>query len=147
MFFLRDSEQVAAGTEETLLIDYALYVVEGGRAEAASIAADVDVCDDLYGVALGQPEDRLVRDAVPPSALAADLRNALANLDENEATTSVTRGGSATVLMLCERRPASESTVDLDIVGTRLLNARLSTTALHHLTELRASTIVIDLTN
>ena len=49
--------------------------------------------------------------------------------------------------MLCERRPAQENTVDQGIIGTRLLNIRLNTTATHYLTELRAATTVIDLTN
>ena len=147
VFFLRDVEQVAAGTEETLLIDYALFVVEGGPGEAAAVIGEVDVCDDLYGIALDLPEDRLTREAVPAAELPADIRAALANLDANEATASITRGGNATVLMLCDRRPGLESTVDFDIIGTRLLNTRLNATALHYLTELRASTIVIDLSN
>ena len=49
--------------------------------------------------------------------------------------------------MLCQRRPGEDNTVDLDITGNRLVNTRLGTTAAHFLTELRAETIVIDLTN
>ena len=67
------------------------------------------------------------------------------NLDDGEATTALTRGGAATVLMLCERKAALESTVDADIVGNRLLNVRLGTKAAHYLAELRANTDVIDL--
>ena len=147
IFLLRDVEQVQAGTEETILVDYALYIAAGGPGEAAAVAAEVDVCDDLYGVAKGLPEDRLIRDAVPAANLPADIRAAVATLDENEVSTALTRGGNATVLMLCERKPGAENTVDLDIIGTRLLNTRLQATALHYLTELRAGTTVIDLTN
>ena len=147
VFFLRDLEQVQSGREEAILIDYALFTVDGDQAEAARVAARVDVCEDLFGVAKGLPEDRLVRDAVPASQLAADLRTALAGLDENETSTAITRGGRPTVLMLCERRPGQENNVDQTIIGNRLLNIRLNTTAAHYLTELRASTIVIDLTN
>lgn len=147
VFLLRDLERVAAGTPETLSVDYALFTVAGGAAEAARVVADVDVCDDLYGVAKGLPENRLQRETQPASSLPADIRAAIATLDEGEATTSLTRSGNATVLMLCERKPGLESTVDADIIANRLLNARLSTTAQHYLSELRASTEVTDFTN
>ena len=147
VFFLRDREQVLSGTAEALLIDYALFTVDGGRAEAAAVAARVDVCEDLYGEAFGLPEERLVREAVPSTQLAADIRAAIADLDENETSLALTRGGNATVLMLCERSPGLENNVDQNIIGNRLLNIRLNTTATHYLTQLRAGTIVIDLTN
>ena len=102
--------------------------ITGGRPGRSRppIAAEVDVCDDLYGVAKDLPEDRLIRDAVPAANLPADIRAAVATLDENEVSTALTRGGNATVLMLCERKPGAENTVDLDIIGTRLLNTRLN---------------------
>ena len=117
------------------------------RARAVRVAAEVDVCDDLYGQAAGLPENRLIRETKPTNELPTDLRSELARLDENETSTAIVRGGNATVLMLCERRPDQENTVDLNIIGNQLLDARISTSALHFLTELRASTIVIDLTN
>lgn len=147
IFLMRDREQVPAGTPETLSVDYALFIVGGGTAEAASVAAEVDVCDDLYGVAKGLPADRLIRETKPAQSLPADVRAAINTLDEGETTTTLTRAGSATVLMLCERKPALESTVDADIIANRLLNTRLTATARHYLTQLRASTEVIDLTN
>lgn len=147
IFLLRELEQVQAGTEETILVDYALFIVEGGPTEAAVVAANVDVCEDLYGAAKGLPEDRLTRASVPTAQLPADIRAEVASLDENETSLALTRSGQATVLMLCERKPGAENTVDLEIIGNRLLNTRLTTTALHYLTELRATTTVIDLTN
>ncbi len=147
VFLMRDVERVAAGTPETLAVDYALFIVAGGPAEADTIANRVDVCDDFYGVAKGLPEDRLIRETQPASALPADVRNAVVSLDEGETSTALTRSGNATVLMLCERKPGLESTVDADIVANRLLNTRLGATAQHYLTELRAATEVIDLTN
>jgi peptidyl-prolyl cis-trans isomerase SurA len=146
VFLLRELEQVQAGTEETILVDYALFIAESPT-EAAVVAASVDVCDDLYGAAKGLPEDRLIRTSAPTAQLPGDIRAEIANLDENETSLALTRGAQATVLMLCERKPGAENTVDLDIIGNRLLNTRLTTTALHYLTELRATTTVIDLTN
>ena len=115
----------------------------GVPAEATEVIQDVDVCDDLYGVAKGLPENRLIRETKPRSELAADIRREIASLDEFEVSTALTRGGNATVLMLCGRRPGVDNTVDLDIIGTRLLNTRLGTTAAHYLDELRAETVVM----
>ena len=111
------------------------------------IGREVDVCDDLYGVARGLPEERLIRETVPSSELPADIRAEISRLDQNEISTSLTRGGRSTILMLCERKPALESTVDFDIVGNRLLNTRLGTMAADHLADLRADVIVVDLSN
>ncbi|MDJ0639561.1 MAG: peptidylprolyl isomerase [Paracoccaceae bacterium] len=144
VFLLRDSERIAAGTPETLAVDYALFVVGGGAAEANAIARRVDVCDDFYGVAQGLPEERLLRETRVIRELPADIARALDTLDENETSTAITRGGNATVLMLCARQPATESTVDLEIAGNRLLNARLGTAAAHYLSQLRADTDIID---
>lgn len=145
IFLMRDLERVPAGTPATLSIDYALYLAASAD-EAEAAANKVDVCDDFYGLAKGLPEDRLVRETRPTPELPADIRAAVATLDENE-TINLTRGGNAAVLMLCQRKPGLESTVDADIIANRLLNARLSATAQHYLSELRASTEVIDLAN
>lgn len=147
VFLLRDVERVAAGSPDALLIDYAFFVTDGDRAAAERIAGEVDVCDDLYGVALGLSEDRLTREEVAPGTLPADIRTELAGLDENETSTALTRSGQATVLMLCARVPALESTVDFEIVGNRLLNTRLASMASNHLADLRANTIVTDFVN
>ena len=146
LFLLRDEEQVAPGTPETLSIDYALFIASGGPAEAAAIEQDIDVCDDLYGVARGLPEDRLIRETVPVSALPADIRTEIATMDLGETSTALTRAGQSTVLMLCERKAALESTVDIEIIGNRLLNARLGTIAADHLANLRAGMVIVDLT-
>ncbi|MEM9972400.1 MAG: peptidylprolyl isomerase [Pseudomonadota bacterium] len=147
VFLLRDIEQIAAGTPESLEVDYALFVVGGGPSAAAEVAGRVDVCDDLYGIAKGLPEERLIRETRPAANLAPDIRAALARLDEGEISTEVTRGGNATVLMLCERSPDAENTVDLEIAGNRILNARLGTAAAHYLAQLRAETDILDLTS
>ena len=146
VFLLRDRETVPAGTPETLSVDYALFLVPEGAAEAQAVAGRVDVCDDLYGEAKGLPETRLVRETKPVGQLPGDIRAAVAELDANETTTALKRGDTATVLMLCERKPALESTVDFEIIGNRILNVRLGTRAAHYLAELRANTDVVDLT-
>lgn len=147
VFLLRDVEQVAAGTPESLSIEYALFITDGGPDTAQAIAREVDVCDDLYGIAKGLPEERLIRQVQPAAALPVDIRGEIEKLDLNEISTALTRGGKSTVLMLCDRQAGLESSVDLDIVGTRLLNTRLGTMAADHLADLRADTIVRDIAN
>lgn len=145
VFLLRDVERVAAGTPDTLAVDYALFVTDGDRAAAEEIASRIDVCDDLYGVAEGLPEDRLIRETQSVGNLPADIRTEIAGLDEFETSTTLVRSGRATVLMLCSRQPSLKSTVDFDIVGTRLLNTRLGSMAADHLADIRANTTVIDI--
>ena len=147
IFLLRDFERATTGAQDNLSVDYALFITDGDQSIAAATAREVDVCDDLYGVARGLPEDRLIRETVPTRDLPADIRAELAELDQNEASTALTRSGRSAVLMLCERKPALESTVDFEIVGNRLLNTRLGTLAADHLADLRASKTVVDLSN
>lgn len=146
VFLLRDVERVEAGAPDELSVDYALFITDGDRAAAEAVAQRVDVCDDLYAVAQGLPQERLIRETQPIRNLPADIRAVIDTLDQDETSTEITRAGRAAVLMLCGRQPALESTVDFDIVGTRLLNTRLGTMAADHLADLRASTTVIDLT-
>ncbi|MEO9824938.1 MAG: peptidylprolyl isomerase [Paracoccaceae bacterium] len=144
VFLMRDREIVAAGTPETLLIDYAIYTAANAQ-DAASVQARVDTCDDFYGIAKGLPESRLIREAQPSNQIPAAVRAEIGALDAGE-TTVISRGGLAAVLMLCARTPSQESTVDLEIIGNRLLNARLGSTAANELANLRVNTIIIDLT-
>jgi len=147
IFLLRDVERVATGTPETLSIDYALLRVPEGPSAAAQIAAKIDTCDDLYGIAKDLPENQLLRTSQPLSALPADIREQIPGLDVNETSTAIIRNNQSTVLMLCKRQQAFESTVDFELVGTRLLNARLGTIAADYLADLRANTFVADLVN
>lgn len=145
VFLLRDVERVPAGSPDTLLVDYALFITDGGEGAAQAVADRIDTCDDLFGVAKGLPEDRLIREERPQAQLPADVRAAVTGLDANEVSTGLVRSGRAAVLMLCDRKPALESTVDLDIVGNRLLNGWIGAMAADHLAQLRANTIVVDL--
>lgn len=142
LYLLRDREVVAPGAPENLSVDYALYIVGGGSAEAARVAQSIDTCDDLYGVAEGLPEERLIRETQPVNSLPADIRQAVATMDAGETSTALQRSGNATVLMLCNREPALKSNVDINIIGNRLLNARLGSLAAKHLADLRARTFI-----
>lgn len=147
IFLLRDEERVPEGSPETLTVDYALLTVPGGETAAAAIVALVDSCDDFYGIALDNSSSQLERASLPRGELAPDVRVAVAGLDENEASTALVRNGQATVLMLCSRQRALESTVDFQLVGSRLLNQKLGLIAADYLADLRADTYIADLVN
>ena len=145
IYHLREREDVASGTPETLDVDYALFITGPDTPGPSAIQSRIDRCDDLYGVAQGLPENRLIRETLAIGQLPADVRAAIATLDINETSLAVSRNGQPTVLMLCERSTAVESDVDRNIVGNRLLNARLGAVASNRLAELRARTTIIDL--
>lgn len=145
VFLLRNEELVPEGALDAITIDYALFAVEGGRGAAEAVISEIDVCNDLYGVAQGLPENRLVRDIEQARRLPPDIRAAIDPLDENE-TAILTRDGRTVVLMLCQRLPGTENTADIEIAGNRLLNARLGTAATHYLAQLRAEAQIIDFT-
>ncbi|MEM9550228.1 MAG: peptidylprolyl isomerase [Pseudomonadota bacterium] len=110
LFQLRDIGEVATREPDYAAIEYATYFIQGGRtaetlARAADISGQVDTCDDLYGVAQGQPPEILDRQSLPPGEIPRDVALELAKLDDNEISTALTRSNGQTlmVLMLCGR--------------------------------------------
>ncbi|MEM8849653.1 MAG: peptidylprolyl isomerase [Pseudomonadota bacterium] len=146
VFLLRDLEEGVPDEPEALSIDYAEYLIPGGRSsQALSAARDlrdrVDTCDDLYGMARNQP-DRLTRTVAAVADLPADLRQELALLDEGEVSTRLTTAnGNLRVIMLCGRvvEPPEGA---FEALGQQLLNRRLEGFAEGFLDELRADAII-----
>jgi len=151
LFQLRGIEEVAATAPSYSAIEYAQYFLPGGRseanlAEAARIRDRVDVCDDLYGVALGQPEERLERQSQAPSDIPNGIAIELAKLDANEISTALVSsdGQSLMVLMLCGRSLAAPEDVDRESVAAQLRQERLAALAESFLEELRADARIRD---
>ncbi|MDJ0629870.1 MAG: SurA N-terminal domain-containing protein [Rhodobacter sp.] len=149
LFQLRAIEETGAAGAEAISIEFARFFIPGGRtegtlAEARKIAAEVDTCDDLYGVAKGLPEERLLRDVLPVEEISGDIAVELAKLDEGEVSTALTTGdGQALVfLMLCGRTLAISEDVDREVVRQNLINQRLQSYAQGYLSELRADAII-----
>ncbi|WP_226780590.1 peptidylprolyl isomerase [Oceaniglobus trochenteri] len=151
LFQLRAIEETTASTPETLEVDYAAFYIPGGRseaglAEAARLRAEIDTCDDLYGIAKGLPAGTLERSTVPAAQVPGDVALELAKLDENEVSTALTQAGGRTqvFLMLCDRRPAKGEAAEVDrtTVRTQLINQRLASYASAHLAELRANATI-----
>ncbi len=149
LFQFRGLQETGIPNPQTVAVEFARYFIPGGRteqalAEARKIASRVDTCDDLYGVAQGQPADRLQRDTVPASDLSGEIARELARLDDNEISTNlVTADGQTLILlMLCGRTQALEEEVSREQIRDNLFNQRLASYATGFLAELRADAVI-----
>ncbi|WP_170477894.1 peptidylprolyl isomerase [Ruegeria arenilitoris] len=151
LFQLRGIREVATGTPQYSKIDYAMYFMPGGRtaeglARAAELKENIDTCDDLYGIAKGQPAGVLERISASPSEIPRDVSLELAKLDANEVSTTLTRnnGQSLVFLMLCSRtRDMGEETSRTDVANA-LTQQRLEAFADSLLQQLRADATIVE---
>ncbi len=145
LFQLRDIEETGAPERSYATIEYAAYYMAGGRSaetlqQAANLAAQVDVCDDLYAFAKGQPEGVLDRETSAPGDLPQDFAIELSKLDPGEVSTALTRsdGQALVFLMLCGRTASQNADVSREDVALALRQRRLSGFADGLLAQLRA---------
>lgn len=151
LFQLRDIEETDAPPQEFAAIEYATFLIPGGRTPAALATAEqvrsrVDTCDDLYGVALGQPEEVLDRQSLSPGDIPQDIALELSRMDPGEISTNLTRGGAEAlvVLMLCGRTAALNEEATREQVATALLQSRLGAFSNSLLQQLRADALIIE---
>lgn len=151
LFQLRDIEETGTPTREFAAIEYAAYYIPGGRtpaalAEAAKVRAEVDVCDDLYGVAQGQPPEVLERGSRPPAEIPQDIAIELSKLDPGEVSTALTRADGQTLvfLMMCGRTATVNEDVAREDVAAALRSARITAYADGFLDQLRADARIVD---
>ena len=150
LFQLRDIEETDYNAPEISSVEYAAFYMPGGRstetlAQARVLKNKVDRCDDLYGAAKGLPQDRLVREVLPPAQLPSDYAIELSKLDEGEVSTALTRNGGQTLvfLMMCGRTTAVAEGVDREQFTMGLRNARISSAADSYLSQLRDDARII----
>jgi peptidyl-prolyl cis-trans isomerase SurA len=150
LFQLRDIEETGYNAPEIAAIEYAAYYMPGGRSEetlarARVLKGQVDRCDDLYGVAKGQPEEILERGTLSPSELPTDIAYELSKLDAGEVSTALTRADGQTLvfLMLCGRTNKLSEDVDRNQLTVGLRNQRVAALADGYLAQLRADASII----
>lgn len=146
IFQMREKEQITRPSTE-LQIDYLVYYMPGGRsdanlAEAARIDAETDTCMDVFGYAKGASEEVLSRQTQPVSQIPADIALELAQLDEGEISTAVTRGENLALVMLCGRTYTDVEKLPRAAVLSALQNQRLSDLAVGYLQELRENAFI-----
>ncbi|KZY30514.1 peptidylprolyl isomerase [Roseovarius sp. HI0049] len=151
---LRDIAETAAPTPRYSAIDYAMYYIDGGQSEAglqraANVKANVDTCDDLYGIAKGQPPEVLARAEQAPNEIPQDVARELANLDPGEVSTRLTRSNGQTLvfLMLCGRTPVVEGGEGptSEQLTSFIRNRQLDSLANGYLEQLRAEARIVEL--
>ncbi|MBM7067485.1 peptidylprolyl isomerase [Actibacterium sp. 188UL27-1] len=147
VFQLRELRETGIQETENISLEYAQYFIPGGRtdntlAQAQKIAMRIDTCDDLYGIAKGQPEERLVVETQAITEVPTDVAMELAKLDEGESSTALTRGNALMFLMLCGRTPILEEEVSRGRVRDRLVSQRVASFADGYLAELKANAII-----
>ena len=145
LFQLRDIEETGKPSKTYSAIEYAAYYMAGGRSEetlqqAANLKAQVDVCDDLYTFAKGQPDSVLDRETLPPSKIPQDFAIELSKLDEGEVSTALTRsdGQALVFLMMCGKTAEQNAEVSREDVKGSIRQRRLSGFANSLLAELRS---------
>ena len=150
LFQLRAIEETEAAEATDVSLEYAAYYIPGGRSEAAlkeaaRVKGRVDSCDDLYGIAKGQPAERLDIDTLPIADVPQDVAIELAKLDPGEVSTNLTRANGETLvlLMLCGRTAELGEDVSREDVRTQLVNQRLKSYADGYLSELKADATIV----
>ena len=150
LFQMRGIEETEAPESKDISLEYATYLIAGGKSEAAlkeaaKVKGRVDSCDDLYGIAKGQPEDVLQIDALPISDVPKDIAIELAKLDAGEVSTNLTRSGGQTLvfLMLCGRTAELGEDISRESIRSQLVNTRLQSYADGYLAELKADATIV----
>ena len=142
LFQLRAVREAAVPAVAPAAIEYAAFMV-ADQATAVAVKNRIDTCDDLYGLAQGQPADVLDRQTLPPDQIAQDLALELAKLDVDEVSTAVTRADAVLVLMLCSRTPATAGEVDRDAIRNQLRSQRLEGYSNGLLADLKAAATIV----
>lgn len=151
LFQMRGIRETGSGIPKYASIEYAAYYIAGGRtpetlATAAGIADRVDTCDDLYGIAKGQPQGVLDRESKRPAEIPRDIALELARLDAGEVSTALTRSNGQTLvfLMLCGRTSEFAEDASREQIANALVEQRLNAFAKSHLEQLRADALIVE---
>lgn len=151
LFQLRDIAEGPYTAPKVSAIEYAAYYMAGGRspetlAKAREIAGRIDRCDDLYGIAKGEPPEVLERGTLPVDQLPTDIALELSKLDPGEVSTTLTRSGGQTLvfLMMCGRTGAIAEDIDRTEITVGLRNQRLAALADGYLAQLRADARIVE---
>lgn len=150
LFQMRGIEETETAQAKDISLEYAAYYIAGGRTQAAlkqaaKIKAKIDSCDDLYGIAKGQPETVLDVETLPISEVPQDVAIELAKLDPGEVSTNLTRAGGQTLvlLMLCGRTAELGADVSREDIRKQLVSARLQSYADSYLAGLKADATIV----
>ena len=143
LFQLRDITEVAgqSGQAADAALDYAVYSL-ANPARADQLRQSVDTCDDLYGAALGNPGETLLRQTTAPGEISNDIRGKLADLDADESVI-MPRDDGVVLVMLCGRTALINQDTSREDMANSLRGARLEGYAATLLEQLRADARIL----
>lgn len=151
VFQMRGIQETAGKPASYSKIDYAMYYINGGRspealALAQSLRERVDRCDDLYGIAKGQPVTALDRVQEAPGQIPRDVALELAKMDDGEVSTNLTRNNGQTLvfLMMCGRTSQENAELSRDDVANALTQNRVSELADAYIAKLRNEARIVE---
>lgn len=150
---MRDIAETAFREPTYAEIEYATYFIPGGRSEAAlqraaQVEDRINTCDDLYGIAQGQPVSVLDVVTQAPSEIPQDVALQLSQLDPGEVSTALTRSNGQTLvfLMLCSRTPVAPGGEDgpsVEELTSFVQTSRLESFANGYLARLKAEARIV----
>jgi len=151
IFQMRGIQETSTPAPRYGSIDYATYYISGGRTpEALAIAGfvrqQIDTCDDLYGIAKGQPAEVLERVTKKPGEIPRDIALELAKLDIDEISTTLTSksGQTLVLLMLCGRTTTQALEASREEIAQALTTQRLELLSNSLLDQLEADALIIN---
>lgn len=151
LFQMRGIRETGVSAPRYAKIDYASYLIPGGRspealASAQQIIDRIDTCDDLYGINKDRPEELLERKSQAPGEIPRDVALELGKLDRGETSTALTRNNGQTLvlLMLCNRTAAATADTSREQIANALIEQRLQSFAASHLQQLRADALIVE---
>ncbi|MFZ3583367.1 peptidylprolyl isomerase [Loktanella sp. DJP18] len=140
LFQMRGIREVPQARPTPTTVDYAAMAF-ADTAAAQSATLRVDTCDDLFGLAKGQPADVLTRETVAPDQVPQGIALELAKLDMDEASVTATGGGNALLVMMCGRA-YGDALTDPEALRAQLQSQRLEQFANALLADLRAAAVI-----
>lgn len=144
LFQVRSFQESTLRAPQTLSVDIAQLPLPADAAQATALrsrlASEIDVCDDLYGLARTLPEGIVQREVIASANLPRDIAVAISDLDFNE-TTEIIRQTGRVHVMLCSRTTALTEDAE-GTIQRQLLNRRLTSYSDNFLDELRSDATI-----
>ena len=141
LYFLRDVSQAEGEVKGASEVEYIQFFAPAGL-DLAGLSRSLDTCDDVYDLARGLPAEAVQRATLAEAGLPGALSGAIAALDPGETALLPGAGGTASLVMLCRRAPASDFAPSRADVADTLLNAKLGLLATAYLEELRSNAFI-----
>lgn len=144
LFQVRGFQENTLRAPQTLSVDIATLPLPADPAQAtllrSRLASEIDVCDDLFGLARTLSEGAVQREVIASGNLPRDIAVAISDLDLHESTEIIRQTGPVHV-MLCARTTALTEDAE-GTIQRQLLNRRLMSYADNYLNELRSDATI-----